>query len=105
MGAAAVVIPLPALAPGELQAIEIGERPVLLCNVDGEYYALENRCPHAAIPLDGGRLEGGVLECPLHGGKLDVRDGSANRFPIRRPAVTFPVRRVAGGLEIELRSA
>lgn len=105
MEAAAVVIPILTLAPGELRAIEVSERPVLLCNVDGEYYALENRCPHAAVPLDGGRLEGTVLECPLHGGRLDVRDGSPTRFPIRLPVVTFPVRRVADGIEIDLSPA
>jgi len=102
---AAVVVDVSGLEPGELRAIEAGERQVLLCNVAGEYFALENRCPHAEMPLVGGRLEGAVLECPLHGGKLDVRDGSPQQLPIRRHVVTFPVRQVAGGIEIDLNSA
>ena len=48
------------------------------------------------------QLEGTVLECPFHGGKLDVRDGSPQRPPIRRPAATYPVRRVEGGFDIDL---
>jgi len=99
---AAVVVDVSGLRPGELRALEAGERQVLLCNVAGEYFALENRCPHAEVPLSGGRLEGTVLECPLHGGKLDVRDGSPQRLPIHRNAVTFPVRRIDGGVEIDL---
>jgi nitrite reductase/ring-hydroxylating ferredoxin subunit len=46
-----------------------------------------------------------VLECPLHGGKLDVRDGSPVAPPIRRPVATFPVRRTQDGLEVGLVSA
>jgi anthranilate 1,2-dioxygenase ferredoxin subunit len=43
-----------------------------------------------------------LLECPLHGGKLDVRDGSHVALPIRKPARTYPVRVVDGGIEIDL---
>ena len=90
------------LPPGGLRVVDAGGRKLLVCNADGAYYALENRCPHAAVPLDGGRLSGFALECPLHGGKLDVRDGSPQGHPIRRAATTFPVRSVDGGIEIEL---
>lgn len=90
------------LPPGGLRAVDAGGRRLLVCNANGSYYALENRCPHAAIPLDGGRLAGFALECPLHGGKLDVRDGSPRAHPIRRSATTFPVQHVAGGIEIDL---
>lgn len=89
-------------APGELVGVEAGGRRIVVCNVEGRLYALEDRCPHAAVPLRGGRLDGCLLECPVHGGRLDVRDGRPERAPIRRPARTFPVRAVAGGLEIQL---
>ena len=92
----------PGPGPGELQAVEVGEHRIVLCNAAGELYALEDRCPHADVKLSGGRLEGTVLECPFHGGKLDVRDGSPRRPPIRRPAATFPVRVVDGGFDIEI---
>jgi nitrite reductase/ring-hydroxylating ferredoxin subunit len=82
--------------------VEVAERQIVLCNAEGRVYALEDRCPHAEVRLSGGRLEGTLLECPLHGGKLDVRDGSPQRPPIRRPAVSFPVRQVDGGFEIQL---
>ena len=93
------------LAAGELRPIEVGSRKLLLCRVGEAIYAIENRCPHVAIQLDQGRLDGPLLECPLHGGKLDVRDGSPQGHPIRKPATTFPVRPVEGGLEITLGDA
>ena len=96
------VVDVSDLAPGGLLPVKIGGRELLICNVDGAYHAIENRCPHSAVPLSGGTLRGCVLECPLHGGTLDVRDGSAHSPPIRRPVASFPVRALAGGLEIEL---
>jgi len=96
------VVDVSQLAPGGLLALKLGGRKVLVCNVDGRFHAIENRCPHSAVPLSGGRLRGCLLECPYHGGTLDVRDGSAQSAPIRRPVATFPVRPVEGGLEIEL---
>ena len=97
-----VVVDVADLAPGAMRAIEARGLPILVCNVDGAFYAIENRCPHVRIPLDAGRLRGSVLECPLHGGKLDVRSGADVALPIRSPARTYPVRRVDGGIEIDL---
>jgi len=89
------------LPPGGLRAVKVGELDLVVCHAEGAFFALENRCPHAFVPLDAGRLEGCVLECPLHGGRLDVRDGSPRAQPIRKPATTFAVRPVPGGIEID----
>ena len=97
----AITVDVAGLAPGCVRAVEAEGRRLLLCNAFGRFYALENRCPHLGIPLDGGRLEGFTLECPLHGGRLDVRDGTPQALPIRRRAVTFAVREVQGGIEID----
>ena len=90
------------LAPGATRALELAGRSVLVCHAEGAYYALENRCPHAATLLTSGRLRGFVLECPLHGGKLDVRDGRPCAPPICQRATTFAVRRAGDGIEISL---
>jgi len=97
-----VAIDVAGLEPGAMRALEIGGRKVLVCRAGGAYYALENRCPHAAVELTLGQLSGHVLECPVHGGKLDVRDGSPCAQPIRRPAVTFAVRPAGESIEIRL---
>ena len=99
---ARVVVDVTDLAPGQMRALEAHGRRLLVCNAEGRFYALEDRCPHAFIGLSAGRLRGCVLECPQHGGSLDVRDGSPKSLPIRRAATTFPVRPVEGGIEIDL---
>ena len=90
------------LDPGATRALEIGGLELLLCRVGGAFYALENRCPHAAVELTAGQLTGYVLECPMHGGKLDVRDGRPCAQPIRKPATTFAVRAAGDAIEIGL---
>lgn len=99
-----VVVDVSDLQPGQLRALELAGRCLVLCNAEGSYYALEDRCPHAAVALSAGRLRGHLLECPHHGGLVDVRDGSPQRPPIRRTVSTFAVRPVEGGLEIDLRA-
>jgi nitrite reductase/ring-hydroxylating ferredoxin subunit len=100
-----VVIDVGDLPPGGMCALEARGLPILVCNVGGELFAVENRCPHVGIPLTGGRLRGSVLECPLHGGKFDVRTGRSVAAPIRRPARTFPVRIADGVVAIELETS
>jgi len=90
------------LSPGELRAVEVRGRAILLCNAEGTLYAIDDECPHAGIPLAEGRLRGCILECPLHGGKLDVRDGSPAALPIRTAARRYPVRAGVAGIEIEI---
>jgi naphthalene 1,2-dioxygenase system ferredoxin subunit len=88
--------------PGEIRVFVVAGIDVLLCNVDGNLYAVENMCSHAGATLDDGTLRGCVLECPLHGGKLDVRNGEAVEPPIRRPVASYPVRRVGETIEVLL---
>jgi nitrite reductase/ring-hydroxylating ferredoxin subunit len=46
-----------------------------LYNVNGEFYAIENFCPHKGAPLAGGHLCGHEVECDWHGWRFDVRTG------------------------------
>jgi nitrite reductase/ring-hydroxylating ferredoxin subunit len=96
------VVDVSDLEAGGLRAIELHGRKLLLCRVADEIYAIENRCPHAEVPLTHGQLRGHELVCPFHGGRLDVRDGSPVEAPIRRAAGTFAVRQVAQAIEIEI---
>ncbi len=90
------------LAPGQTRVFEHAGRRVLVCNADGVYYAIEDQCSHAAFPLDGGRLKGCILECPVHGAKFDVRDGRAVRIPARKPVRTFSISVADGRALISL---
>jgi nitrite reductase/ring-hydroxylating ferredoxin subunit len=84
-----------------MAAFELDGVELVLCNAAGTACVIEDRCPHAEVALSEGRLEGFVLECPLHGGKLDVRSGEPAAPPIRRPVRTFAVRRNGDQLQME----
>jgi nitrite reductase/ring-hydroxylating ferredoxin subunit len=96
------IVPIALPAVGRSSPFAIDGYELLLCNAGGAGYVVANLCPHARAVLAGARLEGFVLECPLHGGKLDVRDGSAVANPIRKPVRTFPVRQSIDRLEVAL---
>ncbi len=96
------VIPVSFPAEGRTCDFEIEGIRLLLCNALGNPYVLHDECPHERVPLAGGRLEGTVLECPLHGGKVDVRDGAVVERPIRKRATCYAVRIGERGLEVAL---
>jgi nitrite reductase/ring-hydroxylating ferredoxin subunit len=98
----AVTVDVADLAPGQTRAVSADGLEVLICNAEGRFYAIDNRCPHAMVRLDAAVLTGCVLECPVHGGRIDVRDGSPQRHPIRRAAITYPVRALGDRIEITL---
>ena len=61
-------------------------------NVDGEYYALEDVCPHAYALLSQGFVEDGKVECPLHEAVFDVKTGQCLHGPGGRNLNRYPVR-------------
>ena len=69
-------------------------------NVNGEYYAIENSCPHKGAPLSDGQLCGHVIECSLHGWQFDVRTGECLTVPDK--VRTYRVTNEKGVLRIEL---
>ncbi len=69
------VAELTALKPGEKKSFPLSGKMVLLVNVGGTIYALDNKCPHLGGSLADGNLEDVTLTCPRHGAKFDVRTG------------------------------
>lgn len=90
------------LPPGAMRVIEHAGTSVLLCNVGGDFYAVENVCSHAAVPLSEGELDGCELECVLHGAVFDVRTGDAIALPAREGIKSFPVEREGNRVRIRV---
>jgi nitrite reductase/ring-hydroxylating ferredoxin subunit len=59
----------------QMMTVHGGDRPVLLCWHEGRVFALDNRCPHMGFPLSKGTLEHGLLTCPWHHARFDLRSG------------------------------
>jgi len=77
---------------GEAIGFKVNGREIVLCNVDGEIYALEGMCTHEELPLDGGEIEDGLLTCEWHGAAFDVCSGAARALPAVRPLRTYDTR-------------
>ncbi len=76
---------------------------LIIIPVDGELYAIENRCPHAGLPLADGAVNGKVLTCPYHGFTYHIGSGKNIDDPDHgERARTFPVRIDAGRTLVQL---
>lgn len=89
------------LKPGECARFELPDGDELaVYNVDGEYYATENFCPHKGAPLSEGVMCGHVVECGWHGWQFDVRTGEC--LTVRETIKTYPLKIEDGAVVIEL---
>lgn len=79
------------IAPGTTRRVVVDSVEILLCNVNGKIYAIEDVCTHDGGPLDQGELEGEHVVCPRHGATFDVRTGDALTLPAVLPLMTFEV--------------
>jgi 3-phenylpropionate/trans-cinnamate dioxygenase ferredoxin subunit len=79
------------LPPGAKLMTEIGERSILVFNVEGSFYAIDDTCTHDGGPLGEGDFEGVEIQCPRHGARFDVRTGRALCLPAFEPVATHRV--------------
>jgi nitrite reductase/ring-hydroxylating ferredoxin subunit len=69
------------LPPGALARVSRGDLDLLLAHVPEGILATDDRCPHMAAPLSIGRLDGCVVDCPLHNGRFDLATGATVQVP------------------------
>ena len=69
------------LKHGENKVVFIEDEEIALFNVDGEFFAISNSCPHRGGPLGDGTLEGDIITCPLHGWRFNVKSGMNEVMP------------------------
>ena len=98
------VSPVEELPPGSVKIVYAGSLAVGVYNLNGEFYALEDRCSHDDGPLCEGEFdaEEGVAICPRHGANIDIRSGRALTLPAVEPVNTFPVRVVDGIVKVQV---
>ena len=109
------------LPPGAMKLVPVGKFGVGVYNVDGEYYALTNYCPHRGGPLCRGKVigwaepgsepwevawtrEGEILRCPWHQWEFEIKTGSALIYQeTQRPYSIrmYPVRVEDGEIVLE----
>jgi len=80
------------LAPSKMIGVEAGGKKILVANLEGKYYAIGNRCTHMGCMLSDGVLKGGIVQCPCHGSRFDVKTGSVVGGPAKKPEPAFQVK-------------
>ena len=81
----------------------VEDTPVLLFRDGAEILAIHDRCSHRGCSLATGTVEGGVIECPCHGSRFDLRDGQIVRGPATTPQPSFETREREGRVEVKRR--
>jgi nitrite reductase/ring-hydroxylating ferredoxin subunit len=70
---------------GTMKSYSAGGKQILIADIDGKLYAIDDVCTHAGGDLSKGKLEGKIVTCPRHGSKFDVTTGKC----ISGPKIAF----------------
>lgn len=77
--------------------------PVAVFRVAGRLHAIADRCPHAGAALSAGEADDGVLTCPGHGSRFDIRTGERLRGPADTDVAVFSLAETGGQICLLLR--
>jgi len=86
--------------PGARQRVDVDGSQLVVFNLDGQYYAIEDVCTHDGGQLTGGEIEGDQIICPRHGARFCIRTGAALTAPAYEATATFPVRIENGEIQV-----
>jgi len=90
------------LPNGERLFVEIDEAYLVVFNIAGDIYAIDDVCSHDDGPLGDGDLEGHEVICPRHGARFDVRSGKVLTLPAVEDISAYPVQIVDGKIQVGL---
>ncbi|MGD8546051.1 MAG: Rieske 2Fe-2S domain-containing protein [Candidatus Bathyarchaeota archaeon] len=85
-----------------MKLFQIEGHEILVVNVDEEFYACENSCPHMKLSLYLGSLDGKVLTCGFHNAKFDVTTGKSLGPATKKPLKTYKVKVEDSAVLVEL---
>lgn len=82
-------------------AVDVGTKRIAVFRVQGEFFALDETCPHRGGPLHTGTIDGTVVLCPWHQWQFDLKTGCSPLNSLSRVS-TYPVRVEGSELWIEV---
>jgi nitrite reductase/ring-hydroxylating ferredoxin subunit len=88
------------LKNGAMKQVTVQGHEILIAQVDGKYYAVDNRCLHMGGNLSQGKLESTVVTCPLHGSQFDLQDGHVVRWLKGSGVLSSMTKAVKGGKQL-----
>jgi nitrite reductase/ring-hydroxylating ferredoxin subunit len=87
---------------GAIIGAKAGGLDVALYNIAGAIYATHNVCTHALAFTSDAWLEGGIIECPLHGGRFEVKTGKGLGLPITCDLKVLLVRIEGNSVQVDV---
>ena len=86
------------VSEGSPEVAEIDGTQIAIFYADGEYFAVDNTCPHQGGPLGDGKVEDACVYCPWHGWQFDLESGE--HVHGKGTAATYEVRVEAGDVYV-----
>ena len=75
------------IANGQMKHVEVKGKEILIVNIDGKFYALNDRCGHMNALLSMGNLANdNIVTCPFHGARFDIISGMKVKEPVLTPS-------------------
>jgi nitrite reductase/ring-hydroxylating ferredoxin subunit len=90
-----------ALAVGKGMTVQVAGQRIALFNLEGNYHAIDDECPHVGAPLGGGWIDGNRVACPMHGWEFDIKTGKGLTVP-RCAVKSYPTRVENGEVQIDI---
>jgi len=84
--------PLADLGEDDVKRFDLGERTFAIYRAGGKVYATDGLCTHEQIHLCDGLVMDNVIECPMHNGRFDIRNGRALGAPACIDLKTYPAK-------------
>ncbi len=82
--------------------VDAGGQTIAIFDLGGNYYAIENTCPHRGGPLAEGEMNGEEVICPWHGARFNIKTGAVLAPPAPQGVKSFPVRVTGDDVEVEI---
>jgi nitrite reductase (NADH) small subunit/3-phenylpropionate/trans-cinnamate dioxygenase ferredoxin subunit len=89
------------LPEGEGRTVAVGNKLIAVFRTGGQYFAIDDVCPHMGASLSGGYVEGGIVTCPWHAWRFRLADGAWADNP-RIKIGCFLVRVVGEEVQVEV---
>jgi 3-phenylpropionate/trans-cinnamate dioxygenase ferredoxin subunit len=87
---------------GEWITFDTGVEELLIVNLEGDIYAIQDLCTHDGGNLAEGQLDGEEIVCPRHGARFCVKTGEVTTPPAYEDIKAFPTRIQNGMIEVEV---
>ena len=90
------------IAEGKGKAVQVGNKKIALFQIEGKYYAIDDKCTHRGGPLSEGAVDGKTVTCPWHGASFDITSGTPLTPPASAAVSCYPVVVEGSTLKIDL---